>query len=98
MTAGDLVVDFDALYSALSFLPWGEKPRELMPFVASARDAVYQRLKRTSDIERAWIITTEEQTARRLAASLNGKVIHIQSDEDLRQSRLAIREPQCQDH
>ena len=53
---GDLVVDFDALYTALSGLAVYDKPVELMPFVASARDAVLERLSVPSQVKRAWVI------------------------------------------
>jgi 5-methylcytosine-specific restriction endonuclease McrA len=56
---GDLIVDVDALYHALSGLPWYEKPNILLPFVMEARDAVLQRLARKSDARRAWVITGE---------------------------------------
>lgn len=59
---GDLVIDVDALYAALSGLPWYEKPLDLLPFVLDARDAVIARLARQSDVGRAWIITGEPDT------------------------------------
>ena len=52
---GDLVVDFDKLFSALSFLPEHEKPGNLFPFVCAARDAIYREIER-GDISRAWVI------------------------------------------
>lgn len=64
---GDLIVDFDALYAALSGLPWYHKPAELLPFVAEARDAVIRRLSRPSKIKRAWIITSEPNGQKRLS-------------------------------
>lgn len=59
MTVGDLVVDYDALFVALSGRPWYNRPVELTPFVAEARDAVIRRLARPSDVRRAWIITAQ---------------------------------------
>lgn len=56
---GDLVVDFDALYAALSGLPWYEKPAALMPFVCAARDIVLARLRTSSDVAQAWVISSE---------------------------------------
>jgi 5-methylcytosine-specific restriction protein A len=55
----DLIVDVDALFHALSGLPWYEKPVTLLPFVLAARDAVIQRLGRASKVRHAWIITSE---------------------------------------
>jgi predicted kinase len=59
MKWGDLVIDVDALYSALSTLPWYEKPDALLPFVIEARDALIYRLRRGSDVRAAWVITSE---------------------------------------
>ncbi len=53
---GDLVVDLDDLCVALSGLPMYDKPREIMPFVWDARDAVLRRLERPSEVRRAWVI------------------------------------------
>jgi hypothetical protein len=61
---GDLIVDFDALYMALSGLPWYDRPSVLMPFVAEARDAVIGRLSRHSQVRHAWIITSESSKAK----------------------------------
>lgn len=54
---GDLVVDVDALFAALSGMTWYEKPQVLVPFVMEARDAVIRRLARPSQARHAWIIT-----------------------------------------
>lgn len=56
---GDLIVDVDTLYSALSGLEWYEKPDALLPFVLEARDAVLDRLHSQSELRHAWIITSE---------------------------------------
>ena len=56
---GDLIVDVDALYHALSGLAWYEKPEVLLPFVCEARDAVLARLSRESEVRHAWIITAQ---------------------------------------
>lgn len=59
MRHGDLIIDIDMLYMALSGLEWYEKPIELLPFVCEARDAVIARLARESEVGRAWIVTGE---------------------------------------
>lgn len=60
---GDLIVDVDTLYMALSGLTWYEKPDTLLPFVMEARDAVIRRLARESDVRHAWIITSEARVS-----------------------------------
>jgi hypothetical protein len=58
---GDLVVDVDRLYQALSGgLPWYDKPDCLLPFVCEARDAAIARLSREAEgVGHAWVITGE---------------------------------------
>jgi 5-methylcytosine-specific restriction protein A len=61
---GDLVVDMDLLYVALTGGgPMYDKPDVLLPFVATARDAVMSRLARGSDVRRAWLITGKGNAA-----------------------------------
>lgn len=57
---GDLVIDVDALFVALSGgLEWYDKPLNLLPFVLEARNAVLRRLSSESEVRRAWFITGE---------------------------------------
>lgn len=78
---GDLIIDFDALYAALSGLNWYDKPSSLMPFVATARDAVIDRLHRDSQVRHAWLITTEPEGGKRkaLQARLNAQMVFIEA-------------------
>lgn len=55
---GDLVIDWDSLFEAVSGLPRYDKPKELFPFVAEARDAMIARLCQPSQIRCAWILST----------------------------------------
>lgn len=72
---GDLIVDLDAIASALSGLPSHEKPRGLMPFVWEARDAVLGKLARHP--VRAWIIATMPKLVerQRMAQRMGAQVI-----------------------
>ena len=54
---GDLILDVDTLYQALSGLPMYDKPVGLLPLVLEARDAVINRLCRTASVRHAWLIT-----------------------------------------
>jgi len=77
---GDLVVDVDALYHALSGgLPWYDKPQPLLPFILAARDAVIRRLAFASNIRHAWIITgdSDQGGVERLAADLGAALVVI---------------------
>lgn len=75
---GDLVIDVDALFVALSGgLGWYEHPVALLPFVMEARDAVIARLARTHEVSKAWILTAEGDMnkVRALAKRIGGAEI-----------------------
>jgi hypothetical protein len=88
---GDLIVDVDAIYAALSGLPFRNKPKCLFPFVANARDAVIERLSRASDVRRAWIITTDERWAKTLSVRLRGQHVHLTITPEEQAKRLNQR-------
>lgn len=93
MVEGDLVVDMDAIFAALSGLPFRQKPDHLLPYVAAARDAIYERLKKPINaVLTAWIITCDRAEAEKLSRYFRGKHIHIEVPESERISRLEIRE------
>lgn len=77
---GDLVVDVDALYAALSMLPWYEKPDVLLPFVMEVRDAVLARLSRPSQVRAAWVITSEADRGKleKLSETLGGALVVLE--------------------
>lgn len=72
---GDLIIDVDALYHAMSGLPWYDKPKSLLGHILAARDGALDELSRTPDVN-AWIIadvpTRTERDAFR--ARLNAEV------------------------
>lgn len=65
MKPGDLFVDLDAIYSAISGLPLHQKPAELLPFACEARDALLRRLARPSGVTQAWIVAGAPKPAER---------------------------------
>ena len=65
MERGDVVVDVDEIWKALSLQQMRDKPEELLPLVLATRDFIINRLRRTSDIKRAWIVTTESRVEKR---------------------------------
>jgi 5-methylcytosine-specific restriction endonuclease McrA/predicted kinase len=74
---GDLIIDLDAIYVALSGLPWYEKPDVLLPFVLTVRDALLRRLSKESKIRHAWVITSEarQDVLSALSRGLGAEVI-----------------------
>jgi len=99
MRSGDLVVDMDLLFTALSGgLDAREASRDLMPFVASARDAVLQRVLRprqSDKVTACWIVSAWpdpdalDLTARRLGAHV--EVLRVESAECKRRLRKDAR-------
>jgi predicted kinase len=53
---GDLVIDFDRIYSALSGLPEHEKPGNLFDYVDAVRQALYRKLDGSVDNGKAWVV------------------------------------------
>jgi len=64
--SGELIVDVDALFHALSGLPWYDKPRPLLKYVLAARDGAMDELERFQNIG-AWIIADAPTRAERNA-------------------------------
>jgi len=62
--AGDLIVDVDALYHAMSGLAWYDKPQSLLKYVLAARDGVLDKLARSPAIN-AWIVAEAPTLAER---------------------------------
>lgn len=83
MQEGDLIVDHDLLYQALSGLEYYNKPIELFPYVWAAWDTVIEELISRQDIYRAWVVACLPNGDDRetLAYRLNAKVILIESLE-----------------
>lgn len=59
---GDLIVDFDAIISAIGGAGDHDQPEHLKPFALDARDAVVERLfTARHDVQTAWIILSAPQ-------------------------------------
>ncbi len=78
--AGDLVLDLDAINSALSGLDWYMAGPEILPFALNARDAILDRLSRPNDLRHAWVIAGAPKLAQRhpLAEHINARVIVLE--------------------
>ena len=55
---GDLIIDVDGIYMALSGQPMYSRPQELLSFVLHARQAIIERLRSRSNVRKEWLITT----------------------------------------
>ena len=80
---GDLICDVDALYHALTGLPWYEKPDRLLPFVLKVRDVIidWTLHYHGQAFYNAWIITggARMEMRNRLAMRLRAKVYVLET-------------------
>lgn len=77
---GDLIVDVDALWVAVTGLDWYDKPHQLLSVVLSLRDTLIDSIRKGyPDIARAWLITSAATPAERarLADACGGANIII---------------------
>lgn len=99
---GELVVDLDALFAALSGLDWYEKPAGILPFALAARDAVIAQLYQASELQWAWVITSEAHQGRlqRLVSNLDAELVMLDVDasECIRRIANDDRRKQNLDH
>lgn len=94
MRWGDLVVDLDAIFVAISGLGWYEKPECLLPFAAEARDALLARLGQPSEVRHAWVIMSGARRAdrQRLRSQLHGTVVVLEVPGTECMRRIALDE------
>ena len=91
ITTGDIVLDLDLIWQALSLQPLHSKPTTIKPIVFSVRDTIMEQIKMRSGMwQNAWIITTQSRPLdiKRMADSLNAEVIYIDTDIDECKCRL----------
>jgi hypothetical protein len=76
LQSGDLIIDTDAIFAAISGEARHVQPANLLPFVRDVRDILLTRLARASNLNRAWILGVfasvdgRHQIARPLAAEV----------------------------
>lgn len=77
MLPGDLVVDLDAIYEAISFCPTYDKPSMLLPYAMGVKEHLIGRLASDTTRPRSWVITMGASRAEReyLQRRLQAKVI-----------------------
>ena len=62
----DIVLDVDALVSALSGRPWYERPQAAWDIALDLRSLLILRLAKPSDVDTAWVIASEPDDAKRM--------------------------------
>jgi len=81
--SGDMIVDVDRLFVALSGLPEYDKPAAILPFVLEARDAVLARLAKPSSVGRVWIVAGAPRASERdrFERTLRAQVLVIETPQ-----------------
>lgn len=69
----DVVIDVDALVAALTLGPWYEKTPQVLRIALDVRDYLIDRMMRSSEIARWWLITSEADSEKRRALALRTK-------------------------
>lgn len=90
----DIVIDIDSLYYALTYLPLYQKPKSVLKYISSAKEAVFKEITEDQSGSTAWIITcgARAESRQRFKDRFNARVIiletpvnkcleHISSDE-----------------
>ena len=85
MEAGDLVIDLDAIYSAISFQPLYQHPDPLQKNAFAVRDFLYDQIRiRAGNWTTAWVIAglPRRGDRERLAARLGASLILVESTQE----------------
>lgn len=90
---GDIVVDMDMLYAAVSGLPYYDKPDSLLRNVAGLHNVLIDNIKtRYGKWESAWVIGgyADKYKRERLATDLGAELIYIKASKEECLERLAV--------
>lgn len=81
---GDLVVDVDYLWRALTGLEMRAKPEPVYPLVMDVRDFLLDKLRHPTSVDRAWVVATAPRAEKRqqLASETNGEIVLLLSDRE----------------
>lgn len=87
--AGDIIVDLDAIKSAITGMPWYYGDEDAMPFVFEARDAIIKRLYRPTVVRRAWVIgSCPQRLDRQIYESAGAKVVILDVPPEICEQRI----------
>jgi predicted AAA+ superfamily ATPase len=95
MERGDIVVDVDLIYSAISFLDIYDKPESIKRNAFAVRDLIIDNIKtRTGKWSSAWIVGgyPEKYKREQLADELGAEMIYIEATKEECIERLLIDE------
>lgn len=95
MCRGDIVVDMDRLYAAVSMLPYFDKPDNLFNNVIGIHNALIDNIKtRYGKWNDAWIIGgyADKYKREKISNDLGAELIHINATKEECLARLALDE------
>ena len=92
---GDLIVDYDALYAALSHRPMYERPETLRGIVSAVREAVLQQVAQLPDSVNAWVIRSAPKAAdrRALRQTLGARSVVLPVPREIATERIRETRP-----
>lgn len=90
MRPGDLVLDVDLLWQALSRQPPYKKPRELLDPVLRTRDFLLDYIAETPDLGRVWVVAgaPEAEAREKLKQKLGAETTLLLCDEETSRQRI----------
>lgn len=87
---GDIVLDMDLIWQALSLQPLHIKPKALNPIIFAVRDTVIDQIyMRSGTWQNAWILTTQSPSeVNQMADRLNAEIVNIDTPKEVCLERL----------
>lgn len=95
MQRGDLVIDIDRLYSAMSMTPEYDKPSELLSNVLEVRGMLIDNVKtRYGKWRSAWIVGTypDKYQREKVAEDTGAEIIYCEATQDECMQRLCVND------
>ena len=97
MKWGDLMLDIDLMFEAITGLPMYDKPLSLLPVVLAMRDAVLAQLARPNQVQRAFIITatTKHSEIAAMVRKTGARVVVMETSSLMCLKRISTDERRC---
>ena len=97
--SGDLILDLDTIWQALTGLPMYDRPDPLTSFVLAARDTIMRRLLNPSDVLHAWVIKGAPKAREReeFAQGYNAEIVVLAVPVSECMRRIALDERRVAD-
>ncbi len=95
---GDLVLDIDRLYEAVSMQPTYHKPANLLQIILAMRDAALTQIARPNQIGKAYIITTTTRHSEidAIVRRFKARVVVLETPSIICMRRIAEDQRRCE--